>query len=521
MTPTEMVELERLADETLFRQARGRLEDFVSVAWPILEPGTPFKSTWLVGYLAEYLEAISAGQLHRVVINMPPRHGKSLLVSVLWPVWEWLRQPSRRWMMISANDALARRLSRMRRGLIQHPTIEARVPTVRLVRAAWGTPEFENVSCGIMTATSMGGPILGKGASRIVLDDPQTMTDVLSDALRRRQEDLFRKVISTRLDDKARDALVVVQQRLHVEDLSGYCLGQGFHPVVLPALETAPTVYVFPRSGQRVAREPDTALWPEREDRTTLEMQRQLMGSYAFNAQYLQAPEDTSGGFFAVDDWGFYDLLPDGGHIVQTWDLTLKGGPTNDFVVGLVALRDKECLYILDRFKKRATFTETKAAMRAMLAKYPTTTAVLVEDAANGAAIVDDLKAEIPGLVSVSPEGGKQARAVVAQARVQARQILLPNPRTASGLHPDRAWVEDFIATAAAFPRGKHDDDVDALSQLAVYCQQHPWLVAASFACQPDDEVRQRTEEQERRADALQDRRRWMRRQYGLPDSDF
>src|SRR5262245_51835501 len=109
-----------LQDEALTRLARTRLEPFVELAWPILEPNTPFHSNWHIGLIAEYLEAVTVGQIQRLVINMPPRYGKSLLTSVLWPVWEWIQCPSRRWLFVSHSDTLAQKHSVDRRLLIQH-----------------------------------------------------------------------------------------------------------------------------------------------------------------------------------------------------------------------------------------------------------------------------------------------------------------------------------------------------------------------------------------------------------------
>src|SRR6516165_657264 len=107
MTPSERArELAALQDEQLTRLARQSLATFVELVWPILEPGTPFRSNWHIDLVCEYLQAVSLGQINRLVINMPPRYGKSILVSVLWPVWEWIQHPTRRWLFVSHSEAL-------------------------------------------------------------------------------------------------------------------------------------------------------------------------------------------------------------------------------------------------------------------------------------------------------------------------------------------------------------------------------------------------------------------------------
>ena len=160
--------------------------------------------------------------------------------------------------------------------------------------------------------------------------------------------------------------------------------------------------------------------------------------------------------------------------IVQSWDLSFKDGEGHDYVVGLVAGRIGAQVYILDRFKAKVSFVETLQAIRRMVAKYPATRAVLIEDAANGPAVVEYASEEIPGILAVTPEGGKHSRAAAVQPQVEAGQVFLPRPRFADGhRNLEHPWVEDFIEQCSIFPVGEHDDDVDALTQLLVYMQRH------------------------------------------------
>src|SRR5262245_20990540 len=126
--------LRELHAEKAMRAAEGSLIDFVRLFWPVLEPGVPFATTWHLELLAEYLEAVTAGRITRILINMPPRHGKSLLATVFWPVWEWLRKPSHRWMFVTGVHDLALRQSLDRRRLLERPDILARYPQLALVR---------------------------------------------------------------------------------------------------------------------------------------------------------------------------------------------------------------------------------------------------------------------------------------------------------------------------------------------------------------------------------------------------
>jgi predicted phage terminase large subunit-like protein len=197
------------------------------------------------------------------------------------------------------------------------------------------------------------------------------------------------------------------------------------------------------------------------------------LGSYAYAGQYQQRPSPRGGGLFKRDWWQFYDELPPLDQYAQSWDLAFKGGESHDFVVGLVAGRKGADIYLIDRFKAHASFHGTCAAIQAQVARYPRATAVYVEDAANGPAVMDTLKHQVPGLIAVHPAGGKYSRASACEPRVQAGNIYLPRPTLPNGTPiPARAWVEDFIEQLAAFPNGEHDDDVDAFTQLLIQWTQ-------------------------------------------------
>jgi predicted phage terminase large subunit-like protein len=160
---------------------------------------------------------------------------------------------------------------------------------------------------------------------------------------------------------------------------------------------------------------------------------------------------------------------------VQSWDLSFKDGDGHDYVVGLVARRSGAQTFILDRFKAKVSFVDTLQAIRHMVAKYPETRTVLIEDAANGPAVVSVLHKEVPGILAVTPEGGKRSRAAAVQPQIEAGQVFLPRPRFPDGqLRFEFPWVEDFIEQCSMFPMGEHDDDVDALTQLLVYLQKRP-----------------------------------------------
>lgn len=481
-----------LVDELLTRRAERSLRTYVELAWHILEPHTPFLQNWHIDLLSEHLEAVTAGEVTRLLINVPPRYMKSLLVSVLWPTWEWIQAPHTRWLFASYAETLSTKHSMDRRTVLQSDWyLERWGSLVRLLPSPNEKREYQNARRGVMVATSVGGSVTGKGGSRIVVDDPHNPVQAESDAQREQAITFFNQTLSTRLDDKASGAIVVVMQRLHHRDLSAVCLDQGFTHVRLPAESETRTTIFFPRSGRTETREAGALLWPERESATALAAQKTALGAYAYAGQYQQQPSPRGGGLFKRDWWRFYDELPPLDQQGQSWDLAFKDGEANDYVVGLVAGQKGADIYLIDRFKERASFQRTCAAIVTMVTKYPKTGPIFIEDQANGPAVIDALKQRVHGLIPVRPEGGKWARAAACEPRVEAGNVWLPRPTAPNGTPiSSRAWVLDFIEQLAIFPKGEHDDDVDAFSQLLVQWQHRTWTGDAWLgdSDSPDDD---------------------------------
>lgn len=460
----------RMGEALLTRRAERSLYEYAQQAWVILEPHTPFLPNWHLELICEYLEAVTAGEIRRLVINIPPRYMKSLLVSVLWPTWEWIHHPHMRWLCASYSEALAIKHSLDRRTLLQSDWYRAQWGTrVRLRAAPNDKTEYQNDHRGSMTAISVGGSATGKGGNRLIVDDPHNPVQAESDRQREHALSFFSQTLSTRLDDKQHGAIVVVMQRLHHRDLSALCVEVGYTQLCLPAEAETPTVVTFPRSGRTIARAVGEPLWPAREGPAELAVQKQILGSYAYAGQYQQRPSPRGGGLFKREWFRYYDDVPVLDRMAQSWDLAFKDGETNDFVVGLIAGQRGADIYLIDRYKAHVSFQQTCRAIQTYVTRYPRATAVYIEDAANGPAVIDALRHQVPGLIAVKPEGGKFSRAAACEPRVEAGNIYLPRPTTPHGSRmPEREWVDDFVEQLAAFPRGEHDDDVDAFAQLLV-----------------------------------------------------
>jgi predicted phage terminase large subunit-like protein len=451
----------------LTKLAEHSLRAYVEQAWPILEPETPFVPNWHIDLLVEYLEAVTAGDMRHLLINVPPRSMKSLLVSVFWPTWEWIRRPGGRWICASYAEALSIKHSVDRRTILQSSWYQSRWgDRVELASDQNVKGEFLNTRRGGMIATSVGGSITGKGGDRIIVDDLHNPQSAESDAQRDSALAYFRQTLSTRLDNKKTGAIVVVMQRLHEKDLAALCQELGYTHVCLPAEAEVRTEHMFPRSGRIVVREPGDLLWPTRDGRAELDMQRQLLGSAAYAGQYQQRPAPATGAIFQRDWFKYYDELPGPlSEITASWDMAFKDKVDNDYVVGLVGGKHNADMYIIDRLKGHWSFTATCRQVEWLAQKHHAHT-ILIEETANGPAIIDTLKHRLHGIKGVLPEGGKVARAQAVSPLVEGGNVYLPNPRPRGCLLTERAWVEEFVEQLTIFPRGAHDDDVDAFTQL-------------------------------------------------------
>jgi predicted phage terminase large subunit-like protein len=459
------------------------LREFVYLAWLIVEPSTPFVPGWHIDAIIEHLEAITLGQIRNLVINVPPRHMKSLLVSVFWPAWEWIRWPERRWLYSSYGAQLSIRDSIKCRRLIESPWYQALWGDRFSLTSDQNTKgRFDNSRSGYRLATSVGGAVTGEGGDRIVCDDPNNVNEAESDSVRKGTNDWFDVVMSTRVNDPKTAARVVVMQRCHQQDLSGHLLEQGgWEHLCLPAEYEGPRkATVIGWSDPR--KDHGELLWPERFGPKEVGELKVSLGSYAAAGQLQQRPSPAEGGMVKRHWFRYWqqlgeDLPPvpvrlaDGtiqpypvhnvkwfDEVIQSWDCTFKDVATADYVVGQVWGRVGSNFVLIDQVRGRMDCPTTVKAVRELSRKYPYAIAKLIEDKANGPAVIQMLSREIPGLIPVTPQGGKVARAAGISPVIEAGNVYLPHPQVAP-------WVEDFIEECAAFPNGAHDDQVDAMTQ--------------------------------------------------------
>jgi predicted phage terminase large subunit-like protein len=264
----------------------------------------------------------------------------------------------------------------------------------------------------------------------------------------------------SRLDDKRTGAIVVVMQRVHIDDLTGFLLGQSDEWEVLSLPAIADTDADIPLSASRFHhRKADEVLCPEREPLDVLDSMKLQIGSDAFSAQYQQMPAPPGGAMVKRHWVKRYSELPPASErlfTMQSWDTASKGGPDNDWSVCTtwVVARKKQ-LYLIDVWRQRVDYPALKAKVLE-LAKRFGARRVLVEDTGAGTSLVQELRGRVSGIIAVKPEGDKASRMAVASAKFEAGQVLLPERAT---------WLPDLEAEIFVFPGSRHDDQCDSISQ--------------------------------------------------------
>lgn len=434
---------------------------FIRRAWSVLEPGQAYVHGWHIDAMAEHLEAVTAGQITRLLINIPPGTMKSLMTGVLWPAWEWGPRGMGHVRFIGASHeaTLATRDNLRMRRLIQSEWFQSLWP-LALTGDQNEKTYFENEATGWRQSCAVKS-MTGRRGDRVNWDDPHSVEDSHSKAALAEAERVFNETLPTRLNNPDRSAIVICMQRLHEADIAGLILARelGYEHLCLPMEWEGPRKatsigFTDPRS------EVGELLFPQRFPREVVERDKKVMGPYAVAGQFQQRPAPPRGEEFQPDLITVVDAVP--AAVVQWcrgWDLAATEG-AGDFTAGakLGKLTDGRVIIVdvkrgqLGVHKRdamiKATATADGAAEKQSLPQDP---------GAAGKVQVTAFAALLAGLnVHFSPEtGDKVTRARPFASQVNAGNVLMLRA----------SWNREFVEELRTFPNGLHDDQVDAASR--------------------------------------------------------
>jgi len=443
------------------RQRCKSLAGFVREAWKVLEPSAPYVHGWHIDAVCAHLEAVTDGRITRLLINIPPGMMKSLLVSVLWPAWEWgpCGLASMRYLTTSYSEDYAKRDARRMRDLVESEWYQALWgEAVHLTRS--GEKSFSNTAQGWREAKPFASLTGGRG-DRVIIDDPHSTEKAESPADRETTTRIFRESLPTRVNDAQKSAIVIIMQRLHEEDVSGQAIALklGYDHLMLP-MEFEPDRRCRTSIGFTDPRTYEgELLFPERFPRVTVDRDKIPLGSHAVAGQFQQRPAPREGGMFKRSWFGIVDAIPaTARRRVRTWDLgaTQDGG---DPTVGLKAAHDPAGVFYIEDVKREQFGPAGVERLITTTASQdgPAVTIRLPQDpGAAGKAYAATLVTKLAGypVKVVAPTGDKATRATPAAAQAEAGNIKLLRGQ----------WNEAFLDEVCSFPSAAHDDQVDAFA---------------------------------------------------------
>src|SRR5215467_1646853 len=314
------------------------LTSFTEFAFGVVRPDVLFKPNWHFEAVTEKLSQVACGDIHRLIITLPPRTLKSLCASVALPAWFLGHYPWERVVVVSYSDLLARSHANDFRRLVNHPTYQDTFPAMRLERDT--DREIMTTRRGKRIATSIEGTLTGLGGNLIIIDDPLKPGDAMSEAVRAKVIEWYRSTLLSRGDDKAATRIVVVMQRVHQEDLVGYLLDQGgFEILNLPAIAQRTETFDLGQ-GRSYTRQKGELLHPDHEPADVLRELKQTMGPIAFSAQYQQSPIPPGGTIIKRKWLTTYDdiQIQPGDAVVMSWDIALSETECGDYSACVVLL---------------------------------------------------------------------------------------------------------------------------------------------------------------------------------------
>jgi len=459
------------SQELLRATLRADFYAFVQKVFETVVPGATFSQNWSTEAVAHALEKVVKGDTTRLIINIPPRNLKSICASVALPAFMLGHDPTKKVICVSYSDDLAVKFSNDCRAVMREAWYQRLFPGTRIDRAKDTETEVRTTKRGYRLATSVGGTLTGRGGDIIIIDDPIKPQDAQSKSVREKTIQWYENTLLSRLDDKVHGAIVLVMQRLHMDDLTGHVVEKkaGFELLCLPAIaEKRENIQLG--YGRAHVREIDGVLDPVREPRAALENLKASMTPLVFSAQYQQAPIPLAGNLIKRA-WirPFTGSVPfkKGEYYVISWDTAMKSSELADYSVGTVwQVQDGgRNMYLVDLVRGRFEFPELVDSAKALYNKWKregATRYLVIEDKGSGTSLIQALKNQkiYVDNHTMKLDGDKIMRLSAQAAQFAGGAVHFPT---------NAPWLDELLAELLGFPGVRHDDQVDSVSQALGY----------------------------------------------------
>ena len=458
------------------------LREFTKNSWEAIEPGRDFQDNWHIDAISDHLQAVVEGDIKRLIINVPPRHMKSISVAVALPAWTWTIQPSKQFLYASYAGSLSIRDSVKCRRLIDSRWYQNHFgETFKLTGDQNQKQRFENDKTGYRIATSVGGALTGDGGDIVVIDDPHNSIEADSSAVREGVLEWWDQSMQTRLNNPKTGAFIIIMQRLHEQDLTGHILanelGDEWDHLMLPARYEVghPTPMRSTLNFTDPRTKEGELLWPNRIDEKTLATLERSLGSYAAAGQLQQRPMPKGGGILKAEWWVPWENaeLPEIEYVLQSWDTAFSTKEKSSYSArttwGVFRKNGQINAMVLEMWYDRVSYPDLrKLAQEAYYDWEPD--AVLIEKKASGQSLLQDLRMAGVPVLEYMPDRDKEARAHASSALLEDGRIYYPS---------DKKWAKNLIDICASFPATDNDDIVDTCTQAWLRLRKG-WFVTHS-----------------------------------------
>jgi len=449
---------------------RNDLSSFIQRSFVTVDPGSNYSHNWHIDAIACQLERVARAETRRLIITMPARTLKSISASIAFAAWFLGRDPRKRILAVSYSETLAEKLAYDCMKVLQSRWYRETFPMTRIARNRARRHDFETTLGGGRYSASVGGALTGRGGDLIIIDDPHKPDEAQSDVRRGSVLDWYGSTLLSRCNDPVNTPIILIQQRIHENDLAGMLLEQGgWEHLNLQAVAEERATFDLGRTGLHI-REEGELLHAARLPRDLLDEYHANLGSYVFAAQYQQRPAPLEGGIVKWDWFKSYDKVPvksEEDEIVQSWDTASSAGELNDWSVCTTWLVRRPNAWLIDLWRGRLEYPELHREIRSMAARW-NSNRVLIERAGSGLSLVQDLKNSTDlNVVGIVPKQDKATRLMSVSAMIESGRITLPK---------EAAWLADFRRELTLFPNARHDDQVDSLSQFLKWLNEPEFL---------------------------------------------
>lgn len=452
------------------------LIDFVALAWPQVFPDRPFVRSWACEAVCEHLEAVERDEIQDLLVTAPPRQGKSNTICVFYPVWAWVRKPWLGWIFDANKMTLCLRDALLRRQLMESRWFQQRWRGFSLMPEQQAKSRVMNSRRGAMIATSVDTSIIGEGGDRIVADDLHDPQDIdRGGTTIELVVNHWTQTISTRRNKGAKR--ILTQQRVDVDDVAGDCIRRGYVHLNLPQEfdpEKRCKTFLFEDPRQEAGE----LLNPELFNAQQNQEAKETLDEFHYAAQHQQEPV-PKGGRIIKEEWlqqTYTEVPARFDTVLFSLDCAFKDTKSSDFVAGTVWGVVGRKVYLLPfGIHARLSFSSTVEETLSLLKAHPEIKAKVVEEKANGSAVIDTLRKNVPGVIGWDPgNNSKLGRCSAVSYRFRAGDIILPHENICS-------WVAKYKIELTRFPKMRNDDWVDSTSMALLYLESATTFVAGAI----------------------------------------